>query len=160
MVSYYLLLFMLKNETSTIETNFVPFLHFRQDHLRSTSGIICGSIWGSFPAWGSFAVGDHLRRWRSLLFSLIVNDIKLVALNNSMVKYADHIIVTVPVRRNSDTALAAVNNLESWSANNRMPLNLSKRWKTLLHNRTTNWSLLFPQCLGLSGLKVKEWLKV
>ena len=25
-------------------------------------GIICGSIWGSFPAWGSFPVGDHLRR--------------------------------------------------------------------------------------------------
>ena len=30
------------------------------DHLRF--GIICGSIWGSFPVWGSFAVGDHLRR--------------------------------------------------------------------------------------------------
>ena len=31
------------------------------DHLRF--GIICGAIWGSFPVWGSFAVGDHLWRW-------------------------------------------------------------------------------------------------
>ena len=30
------------------------------DHLRF--GIICGLIWGSFPVWGSFAVGDHLQR--------------------------------------------------------------------------------------------------
>ena len=34
----------------------MPFLVFRRDHLQSTSGIICG------PIWGSFAVGDHL--WR------------------------------------------------------------------------------------------------
>ena len=25
--------------------------------------IICGPIWGSFPVWESFAVGDHLRRY-------------------------------------------------------------------------------------------------
>ena len=38
-----------------------------------TSGIICGSgsfavqlIWGSFPVWGSFAVGNHLRRCTDL----------------------------------------------------------------------------------------------
>ena len=29
-------------------------------HLRF--GIICGPVWGSSPVWGSFAVGDHLRR--------------------------------------------------------------------------------------------------
>ena len=34
----------------------MPFLNFRRDHLRSTPEIICGLIWGSFP------VGDHLRR--------------------------------------------------------------------------------------------------
>ena len=33
----------------------MPFLTFRRDHLRSTSGIICGPIWGSFPG------GDYLR---------------------------------------------------------------------------------------------------
>ena len=60
MVIYHLLLFMLKIETSTGGTNSMPFLVFRRDHLRF--GIICGPIWGSFPAWGSLAVGDHLRR--------------------------------------------------------------------------------------------------
>ena len=61
MVSYDLLLFVLKIQTSTGGTNSMPFPIFRRDHLWSTSGIICGS--------GSFAVqfgdhfwsGDHLR---------------------------------------------------------------------------------------------------
>ena len=55
MVSYNVLLFMLKIETLTGGTNSMPFLVFRRDHLRSTSGIVCGS--------GSFAVqfGDHFR---------------------------------------------------------------------------------------------------
>ena len=30
-------------------------------------GIICGPVWGSSPVWGSFAVGDHLRRCTVLL---------------------------------------------------------------------------------------------
>ena len=44
-----------KHETSTGGTNFMPFLIYRRDHLRSTSGIICGPIWGSFPVCGSFS---------------------------------------------------------------------------------------------------------
>ena len=60
------------------------------------------------------------------LFSLMVNDIKLVDLNSGIVKYADDITITVAVRRNSDTALAEVKNLDSWAANNRMSLNLTK----------------------------------
>jgi len=55
-----------------------------------------------------------------LLFSLMVNDIKLVDSNNGISKYADDITISVPVRRNSDTALAEVKNLESWAANNRI----------------------------------------
>ena len=54
MVTYDLLLFMLKIEITTLGTNYMPFFAFQRDHLRSTSGIVCGS--------GSFAVGDHLRR--------------------------------------------------------------------------------------------------
>jgi len=60
------------------------------------------------------------------LFSLMVNDIELVDLNNGIVKYADDVTITVPIRRNLDTALAEVKNRESWAANNRMSLNLSK----------------------------------
>ena len=47
---------MLKIETSTRGTDFMPFLIFRRDHLRSTFAVyICGS--------GSFAVEfrDHLQ---------------------------------------------------------------------------------------------------
>ena len=43
----------------------------------------------------------------ALLFSLMVNDIKLIHSNNGISKYADDITFTVLVRRNSDTALAA-----------------------------------------------------
>ena len=61
-ISYDLLLFMLKFETTTRGTNSMSFLVFRRDHLRSTSGIICGS--GSFAVqFGDhFQSGDHLRR--------------------------------------------------------------------------------------------------
>ena len=55
-------LFTLKTETSIRGPDSMPFLIFRPDHLRSTSGIICGPIWGLFAVWGSFAVGDHMRR--------------------------------------------------------------------------------------------------
>ena len=65
MVSYDLLLFMLKIETTTRGTNSMPFLVFRRDHLRSTSGIICGSGSGSFAV--QFGIhlrsGDYLRRF-------------------------------------------------------------------------------------------------
>ena len=44
MDSYDLLLIMLKIETMTRGTNSMPFLVFRPHHLRSTSGIICGSV--------------------------------------------------------------------------------------------------------------------
>ena len=75
MVSYDLLLFMSK----TGPRNKFPWScdssFFRRDHLRSTSGIICGSgssavqSWGSFPVWGSFAIGDHLRRCTVLRYT-------------------------------------------------------------------------------------------
>ena len=54
MVSCNLCLFRLKIKTSTRGKNSMPFLVFRQDHLWSTSRIICSSIWGSFLVWRSF----------------------------------------------------------------------------------------------------------
>ena len=61
-----------------------------------------------------------------LLFSLRVSDIKLVDSNNGISKYADDTTISVPVRRNSDTTLTEVKNLEKWPAKNRMSLNFSK----------------------------------
>ena len=61
MASYDLLLFMLKIETSTGETNSMPFLVLQRDHLRSTSGIICGSGLFAVQFADHFRPGDHLR---------------------------------------------------------------------------------------------------
>ena len=68
-IEYDFLLFMLKIETSTGGTNSIPFLVFRRDHLRSTSGIICCS--GSFAVQfeDHFRSGDHLGRCTGLWFS-------------------------------------------------------------------------------------------
>ena len=90
-----------------------------------------------------------------LLFSLMVNDIKLVDSNNGISKYADDITISVPVRRNSDTVLAEVKNLENWEAKNRMSLNLSKTWEMLLHSRTTK-----PAPPQVPGIERKKWLKL
>ena len=56
---------LLKNETLTGGTNSMPFLVFRREHLWSTSGVICG------PIWGSFAVRDHLRRCTEPPFGIL-----------------------------------------------------------------------------------------
>ena len=65
-----------------------------------------------------------------LLFSLMVNDIKLVDSNHLIWKCANDFTISVPVRRGSDTALAEVKYLKSWAANNRISLNLSKTIKS------------------------------
>ena len=90
-----------------------------------------------------------------LLFSLMVNDIKLADPNNGIVKYADDITISVPVKRNSDTAPTEVKNLECWAANNRMSLNLSKTWEMLLRSRTSR-----PSPPPMSWIERKEWLKL
>ena len=90
-----------------------------------------------------------------LLLSLMVNDIKLVDSNRRISKYADNITISASVRRNSDTALAEVKNLENWAANNRMSLNLSKTWEMLLRSRTTK-----PSPPPVPGIERKEWLKL
>ena len=61
MVIYHLLLFMLKIEISTRGTNSMPFLVFRRDHFRSTSGIIFGPGSFAIQLGHHFRPGDHLR---------------------------------------------------------------------------------------------------
>ena len=64
---------MLKIETSTPGTNSMPFLIFRRDHLRSSSGIICGS--GSFgaPFGDHLRAGGHLQRCTDIAFFLKIS---------------------------------------------------------------------------------------
>ena len=91
-----------------------------------------------------------------LLFSLMVNDIKLVDSNNGISKYADDITISVPVRRNSDTALVEVKNLENWAAKNTQDVfEFVKNLGMLQRNRTTK-----PAPPPVIGIGLKEWLKL
>ena len=61
------------------------------------------------------------------LFSLMVNDIKSVdGDNNLLVKFADDITVSAPVKNGKDTALTEVTNIKDWANENRMIVNISK----------------------------------
>lgn len=91
-----------------------------------------------------------------ILFSLMVNDIKLVHPNtNLMVKFADDITISSPVKENSDLAHLEVTNIEHWAKANKMSLNLSKSWELLVRTKTTK-----PPPPPLPGIKRKAWLKL
>ncbi len=66
------------------------------------------------------------------LFSLMVNDIKpMDAQNNLLVKFADDITTSAPVKLGSDSA--EVESIQNWSEANQMTLNLSKTWEMVVH---------------------------
>ena len=90
------------------------------------------------------------------LFSLMVNDIKSVdGDNNLLVKFADDITVSAPVRNGKDTALTEVTNIKDWANENRMIVNISKTWEMVLSKGVLKQ--LPPQ---IDGIKRKEWLKL
>ena len=78
------------------------------------------------------------------LFSLMVNDIEIKHLQtNNLVKFADDLIVSVPVTSSGDSALDDVTNIESWASNSRMTLNLKKnRGNATLYSFTCHTSPL------------------
>ena len=73
-----------------------------------------------------------------VLFYIMVND--LTAANpgsNLLVKYADDITLSVPVRSGAvDQSQAEVNNIQCWATENRMRLNLKKTWEMILRGKT------------------------
>ena len=72
-----------------------------------------------------------------ILFSLMVNDICAADEKNSLlVKFADDITVTVPVRNGKDSASLEVNNMKDWCKKNYMTLNLPKTWEMVIHGKT------------------------
>ena len=50
------------------------------------------------------------------------------AQNNLLVKFADDITTSAPVKSRSDSAAAEVESIHNWSEANQMTLNLSKTW--------------------------------
>ena len=90
------------------------------------------------------------------LFSLMVNDTAAVSpMNNLLVKYADDITISVPVRQSTDTAAAEVEFMKKWADINEMSLNFTKTWEMCMHGKTTKLSP--PE---LPGIKKKSWLKL
>jgi hypothetical protein len=66
---------------------------------------------------------------------------------NVLVKVADAMTVSAPVKSNSDSghyATMEMRNIENWARRNRMTLNSSKTWEMLLSGRT---SISRYQCL-------------
>ena len=72
------------------------------------------------------------------VFSLMVNDIAAVSpMDHFLVKYADDITISVPVRQSIDTAAAEVENMKKWADINEMSLNFTKTWEMCMHGKTT-----------------------
>ena len=67
------------------------------------------------------------------LFSLMINDIKPISPSSLLVKFADDITVSIPVRsEDSNIAESEVNSIMEWAEKNQMMLNLNKTWEMLL----------------------------
>lgn len=91
-----------------------------------------------------------------ILFSLMVNDICAAdGKNNLLIKFADDITVTVPVRNGKDSASSEVNNIKDWGKKNYMSLNLTKTWEMVIHGKTSK-----PKPQPLQDIKRKESLKL
>jgi hypothetical protein len=90
------------------------------------------------------------------LFSLMVDDIKpKQPETNVLVKFADDMTVSAPVKSNSDSATMEVRNIENWARRNTMTLNLSKTWEMLLSGGTSK-----PPPAPMEGTERKKWLKL
>ena len=72
------------------------------------------------------------------LFSLMVNDIKPKdPENNMLVKFADDMTVSTPVKSTGDTAFNEVKNISDGANENRMILNFSKTWEIVISKRSS-----------------------
>ena len=68
-----------------------------------------------------------------ILFSLTINDIKPVSPSSLLVKFADDITVSIPVRaEDSNIAESEVCSIMEWAEKNQMTLNLNKTWEMIL----------------------------
>ena len=63
----------------------------------------------------------------------MINDIKQVSPSSLLVKFADDITVSIPVRAgDSNIAESEVSSIMEWAEKNQMTLNLNKTWEMLL----------------------------
>ena len=75
-----------------------------------------------------------------LLFSIMVNDIKLVSPKTLLIKYADDITANVPFTTGSnltDSSHCEVENIKRWADKNLMTLNMKKTFEMVVKGKTT-----------------------
>ena len=98
-----------------------------------------------------------MAEWTTLArFSLMVNDIKPIdTQNNLLVKFADDITTSAPVKSGSDSAKAETESIQNWSEANQMTLNLSKTWEIVVHCGSMK-----PLPAPIAGINRKSWLKL
>ncbi|CAB4032087.1 Hypothetical predicted protein [Paramuricea clavata] len=75
--------------------------------------------------------------------------------NNLLVKFADDITTSAPVKSGSDSAEAEVESVQNWSDANQMTLNLSKTWEMVVHGGSMK-----PLPAPIVGIERKSWLKL
>ena len=76
-----------------------------------------------------------------IVFSFMVNDIKVIAPNQNLpVKFADDITLSIPVKSGASNSNSTANEVQSiveWTSINRMQLNFTKTWEMLPKGRST-----------------------
>ncbi|CAB4009901.1 Hypothetical predicted protein [Paramuricea clavata] len=77
------------------------------------------------------------------------------AQNNLLVKFADDITTSAPVKSGSDSAEAEVESIQNWSEANQMTLNVSKTWEMVVHGGSMK-----PLPAPIVGNERKSWLKL
>ena len=86
---------------------------------------------------------------------LTVNAIKPIdAKNNLLVKFADDITASAPVKSGLDSASAEAEGIQNWSETNQMTLNIYKTWEMVVQSGSTK-----PLPTPNVGIEQKSWLK-
>ena len=89
-----------------------------------------------------------------VLFSIMVDDIKIADPNNALV-IADDLTLGVPGMESGDTSRSEAACLQDWAEENRMPLNLEKTYEMVVRRHT---SVVLPELIPT--FKRKIWLKL
>ena len=90
-----------------------------------------------------------------IMFTIMVNDIKAVSLSNDLSKFADDIAIIGPVYDYDDSAGDEVENMNLWSNENRMSLNMEKTYEMIVRGKVST-----PLPDHIPSIERKEWLKL
>ena len=90
-----------------------------------------------------------------ILFSIMVDDIKTVDSKNELVKFADDLTLGVPGTESGDTSRTEFDNVQAWSEENRMPLNMKKTYEMVVHGVTP---VALPD--PIPSVERKTWLRI